>query len=93
MLVTSASQWLLAHLLLAVQVQQMMLCPDERLPSARSSSITKSWRAELAEATLIVEALETICQPRQQQQIADILPYSLFLGGGLDNLADKLAKE
>lgn len=67
----------------------MMRCPDGSTPSA-SSSVEKSWRAELAEVTLGVEALETVWQPTQQQRIAAILPYSLFLGNGLDNLADKL---
>jgi hypothetical protein len=39
-----------------------------------------------------VEALESICSPAQQRRIAAVLPHSLFLGEGLGNLAEQLAK-
>jgi hypothetical protein len=76
-------------LLLLLQVQAWMRCLDGDLPSA-SCRVVKSWRAELAEVTLAVAALEAAWRPAEQQMIAAILPYSLFLGNGLDNLAEKL---
>lgn len=50
----------------------------------------KPWRAEMAEAVLAVAALEACYNIPEQQMIAEVLPYGLFLPSGLDVAATLL---